>query len=59
MERWFGQSMSVGTGIGLAFTPLALLPSAQREHLEKPWIGSGLCVECYNKKVSREARAMP
>jgi hypothetical protein len=27
---------------------------AQREYLEKPWIGSGLCVECYGKKLSQE-----
>jgi hypothetical protein len=50
-ERWFGQSCSVGTAL---FTPLALMPLAQREHLDKPWIGSGLCVECYSRKAAQE-----
>jgi len=47
-----GQRCSVSTGL---FTPIALIGTAgQQERKEKPWIGSGLCMECYNAKRLKE-----
>ena len=45
---WFGQVCSITQGlIGNVFTQA-------KEREEKPWIGSGLCMDCYRKKVDKE-----
>jgi hypothetical protein len=48
LQRWFGQTSSVETAL---FGPMVY---AQREYKDKPWIGSGLCTDCYNRKISQE-----
>jgi len=46
--HWFGQSCSITTG-------LLGTPNAKRtEYQEKPWIGSGMCMDCYRAKEDRE-----
>lgn len=48
MRLWFGQTCSVTQGLfGNPFTQA-------KEREEKPWIGSGLCMDCYRKKVEKE-----
>jgi len=48
MAHWFGQTCSVTQGfVGNVFTQAM-------ERQEKPWIGSGLCLPCYQAKVKKE-----
>jgi len=48
MAHWFGQTCSITQGfVGNVFTQAM-------ERQEKPWIGSGLCMSCYQDKVRKE-----
>jgi len=44
MSHWFGQT----------FTDDAFVQSLERQG--KPWVGSGICLECYNKKIAQEEK---
>ena len=46
----FGEQSSLFTAFTIPYT------EARKEYLEKPWIGSGLCMECYNAKVEKEQK---
>ena len=48
MDRWFGRTCTVTQlFFGNPFT-------RAKEREEKKWIGSGLCEDCYRKKVEKE-----
>ncbi len=52
MANKIGMTMSTGTAF---FTPIAMLQiSGKIERQEKPWIGSGLCMNCYHAKEKKE-----
>lgn len=49
-----GAQMTAGTAL---FTPMAMLQfSGKLERQEKPWIGSGLCMNCYRAKERKELK---
>ena len=52
MSNKIGSTMTVGTAL---FTPIAMLQiSGNLERQDKPWIGSGLCMNCYHAKEKQE-----
>jgi hypothetical protein len=52
LSNKIGNTMSMGTAL---FTPMATLQIAGRlERQDKPWIGSGLCMNCYHAKEKQE-----
>jgi hypothetical protein len=52
MSNKIGVKMTAGTAL---FTPIAMLQvSGKLERQEKPWIGSGLCMDCYHTKERKE-----
>lgn len=44
MAHWFGQT----------YTANAFAHSLEKQ--EKPWVGSGICLECYNGKITQEEK---
>jgi hypothetical protein len=52
MSNKIGQTMTAGTAL---FTPMAMLSIAGKmEKEQKPWLGSGLCMNCYHAKEKKE-----
>jgi hypothetical protein len=53
MSNKIGATMTAGTAF---LTPMAMLQiSGKLERQEKPWIGSGLRMNCYHAKEKKEA----